>query len=220
MIGLETARKLKAAGLHWEPAQGDRFAVPDRGMDDRVFVINDMATIIEMIQGAEMVTFHGTPEWALDYVYLGEAVWLPDEGQFARAAAAELGCRMASRCTTCCVWTGASRAGSVGGAKHWPSLRRTPARLTPRRCCTSLECLSSDAAHLALRFAGSHSDRRRRYAADASLRIQYGPSHAARNSTCWPGSIGQSTGPRLARLDERLRYPKRKRQPAPSRACL
>ena len=28
-----------------------------------------------------MVTFHGTPEWALDYVYLGEAVWLPDEGQ-------------------------------------------------------------------------------------------------------------------------------------------
>jgi len=81
MIELETARKLKAAGLHWEPAQGDRFAVPERGMDDRVFVINDMATIIEMIQGAEMVTFHGTPEWALDYVYLGEAVWLPDEGQ-------------------------------------------------------------------------------------------------------------------------------------------
>ena len=28
-----------------------------------------------------MVTFHGTPEWALDYVYLGEAVWLPEEGQ-------------------------------------------------------------------------------------------------------------------------------------------
>jgi hypothetical protein len=81
MIGFETARRLKAAGLHWEPAQGDRFAVPERGMDDRVFVINDMATIIEMIQGAEMVTFHGTPEWALDYVYLGEAVWLPEEGQ-------------------------------------------------------------------------------------------------------------------------------------------
>ena len=81
MIELETARRLKSAGLHWEPAQGDRFAVPERGMDDRVFVINDMATIIEMIHGAEMLTFHGTPEWALDYVYLGEAVWLPDEGQ-------------------------------------------------------------------------------------------------------------------------------------------
>ena len=50
-------------------------------MDDRVFVVNDMATIIELIHGAEMVTFHGTPEWALDYVYLGEAVWLPEEGQ-------------------------------------------------------------------------------------------------------------------------------------------
>jgi hypothetical protein len=81
MIELEMARKLKAAGLHWEPAQGDRFAVPEREMDDRVFVINDMATIIEIIHGAEMVTFHGTPEWALDYVYLGEAVWLPEEGQ-------------------------------------------------------------------------------------------------------------------------------------------
>lgn len=81
MITLGMARRLKAAGLRWEPAQGDRFAVPDRGLDDRVFVVNDMATIIEMIQGAEMVTFHGTPEWALDYVYLGEAVWLPDEGQ-------------------------------------------------------------------------------------------------------------------------------------------
>jgi hypothetical protein len=81
MVGLETARKLKEAGLHWEPAQGDRFAVPDCGLDDRVFVVNDMATIIEMIQGSEMVTFHGTPEWALDYVYLGEAVWLPEEGQ-------------------------------------------------------------------------------------------------------------------------------------------
>ncbi len=81
MITVATARRLKEGGLAWEPAQGDRFAVPDRGMDDRVFIINDMATIIEMIQGAEMVTFHGTPEWALDYVYLGEAVWLPEEGQ-------------------------------------------------------------------------------------------------------------------------------------------
>ena len=31
--------------------------------------------------------------------------------------------------------------------------------------------------------------------ADASFRIQNEPSHAARNSTCWPGTIGQSTGP-------------------------
>ena len=81
MIGLETARRLRDAGLAWKPAHGDRFVAPDRGMDDVVFVINDMATIIEMWQGAPAVTFHGTPEWALDYLYLGETVWLPHESQ-------------------------------------------------------------------------------------------------------------------------------------------
>ena len=44
-------------------------------------MINDMATVIELLQGTPAVTFHGTPEWALDYVLLTEAVWLPDEGQ-------------------------------------------------------------------------------------------------------------------------------------------
>ncbi len=80
-ISLETARRLKAAGLTWEPVQGDRFVLLERDLDDKVFVINDMATIIELFQGTPAVTFHGTPEWALDYVYLGEAVWLPEEGQ-------------------------------------------------------------------------------------------------------------------------------------------
>jgi hypothetical protein len=79
MISLGTARKLKEAGLKWEPEAGDQFAVPDRGLDDRLFVINDMATIIEVLKGAPVVTFHGTPEWALDYLYLGDTVWLPGE---------------------------------------------------------------------------------------------------------------------------------------------
>jgi hypothetical protein len=81
MIGLEMARRLKDAGVKWEPAQGDKFALLDRELDDRVFVINDMASVIELLHGAPAVTFHGTPEWALDYVLLSEAVWLPDEGQ-------------------------------------------------------------------------------------------------------------------------------------------
>lgn len=81
MITLQTARKLKDAGLIWQPKHGDRFVAPDRGMDDLVFVINDMATIIEMWQGMPAVTFHGTPEWALDYLYLGETLWLPHESQ-------------------------------------------------------------------------------------------------------------------------------------------
>ncbi len=90
MLSLEVARRLKRAGLAWEPHQGDRFAVPDRGMDAQVFVINDMATMIENLKGVDAVTFHGTPEWALDYIQLGEAVWLPDEGQLRDALEARL----------------------------------------------------------------------------------------------------------------------------------
>lgn len=80
MISLETAQKLKEVGLAWEPRQGDRFGLADRDLDDRVFVINDMAAMVEMLQGFPAVMFHGAPEWALDYVFLGEAVWLPEEG--------------------------------------------------------------------------------------------------------------------------------------------
>jgi hypothetical protein len=81
MVKLELARRLKEAGLQWQPRHGDLFVAPDRGMDDQVFVINDMATIIETWRGAPAVTFHGTPEWALDYLYLGETLWLPHESQ-------------------------------------------------------------------------------------------------------------------------------------------
>ncbi len=93
MLSLDTARHLKEAGLAWQPEQGDRFIVPDRGLDGQAFVINDMATIIESLRGAPAVTFHGTPEWALDYIQLGEAVWLPDEGQLRDALEARLRAR-------------------------------------------------------------------------------------------------------------------------------
>ena len=81
MISPELAKQLKEAGIAWQPHQGDRFTLLDRDLDDRIFVINDMATIVELLQGTPAVTFHGSPEWALDYVYLAEAVWLPEEGQ-------------------------------------------------------------------------------------------------------------------------------------------
>lgn len=81
MISTETAEKLRNAGLPWKPANGDRFAVPERGLDDQVFLINDMAAIVESIKGTPAVTFHGTPEWALDYLWLGETIWLPSEEQ-------------------------------------------------------------------------------------------------------------------------------------------
>lgn len=85
MISTKTAEKLREAGLPWKPANGDRFAVPERGLDDQVFLINDMAAIVESIKGMPAVTFHGTPEWALDYLWLGETIWLPSEEQL-RAA--------------------------------------------------------------------------------------------------------------------------------------
>lgn len=81
MISPEMALKLKETGIAWQPHQGDRFTLMDRDLDDRIFVINDMATIVELLQGTPAVTFHGSPEWALDYVYLAEAVWLPEESQ-------------------------------------------------------------------------------------------------------------------------------------------
>jgi hypothetical protein len=81
VIALETARRLKEAGLTWQPAKGDQFVVPDRGMDEQVFTLNDMAVIIESLKGYPAVTFHGTPEWALDYVFVTETIWLPNESQ-------------------------------------------------------------------------------------------------------------------------------------------
>jgi hypothetical protein len=81
MLSLATARELKGSGLEWQPQDGDRFTVPDSALQDRAFVINDMATMIERYRGSPVVTFHGTPEWALDFIWLGETVWLPSEHQ-------------------------------------------------------------------------------------------------------------------------------------------
>jgi hypothetical protein len=90
MLSLATARKLKDAGLRWMPALHDFFALPDRDLDDRVFVITDVMSYVELLHGSPMVSFHGTAEWALDYVLLGEAVWLPSEEQLRLALLRQL----------------------------------------------------------------------------------------------------------------------------------
>jgi hypothetical protein len=76
-----TARRLRAAGLTWSPASGDRFVIADRGMDDDVFVVSEM--VVEQFQGAAgpLLRFHGTTEWALDYVLVSQVLWLPREDQ-------------------------------------------------------------------------------------------------------------------------------------------
>ena len=81
MISLALAQQLKTAGLNWSPAKNDFFVVPDRGLDEQVFVISDLAVIVEKLHGQLSITFHGTPEWALDHVVVSEAVWLPTETQ-------------------------------------------------------------------------------------------------------------------------------------------
>ena len=81
MITRDLAIELARRGLPWQPASGDRFHVPDRDLDDDVFVVSGMAIEVrELPSGAEM-RFNGTVEWALDSIAQEEVIWLPREDQ-------------------------------------------------------------------------------------------------------------------------------------------
>ena len=80
-LSLETSKKLKLAGLEWKPTAHDYFAVPDVDMDDRFFALSDMTVSMEVLHGFHAITFNGAVEWALDFVYQADAVWLPTETQ-------------------------------------------------------------------------------------------------------------------------------------------
>lgn len=76
------ARRLEQAGVRWTPRPGDRFVVADRDMDDDVFVVSDMTIDVQRrADGAEVIAFNGTVEWAMDSVYPQDALWLPSEAQ-------------------------------------------------------------------------------------------------------------------------------------------
>ncbi|MFG1626856.1 pilus assembly protein CpaE [Kribbella sp. NPDC049227] len=81
MITIEQAGRLRKAGVLWAPAAGDRFVVPDRDMDDDVFVVSDMTVEVHDYQGSKVIGFNGTTEWALDSIEQREVVWLPREEQ-------------------------------------------------------------------------------------------------------------------------------------------
>ena len=81
MITTDTAKKLKHAGLPWQPKSDDCFIVPDRGLDDQLFVLNNMTIQYAILQGHPAITFNGATEWALDYIFQIEALWLPRESQ-------------------------------------------------------------------------------------------------------------------------------------------
>jgi hypothetical protein len=81
VITLELAERLRDAGLEWDPVAGDRFIVPDREMDDDVFVVSDMTVEVHDFPSGKVIGFNGTVEWALDSIEHHEVVWLPRESQ-------------------------------------------------------------------------------------------------------------------------------------------
>jgi hypothetical protein len=81
VIPVPLARRLVAAGLVWEPAPGDRFCIPDKDMDDEVFVLSTMTIEVHDLPGRTVIGFNGTTEWALDDVDKDATVWLPREEQ-------------------------------------------------------------------------------------------------------------------------------------------
>ena len=81
MISLDLAHRLRAAGVPWTPSAGDRFVVPDREMDDEVFVVSDMVVEVHELPSGPLLRFNGTTEWALDSIQQHEVVWLPREEQ-------------------------------------------------------------------------------------------------------------------------------------------
>src|SRR5215203_4013220 len=62
---IDVARELRAAGLSWVPARGDHFVVPDRNMDDDVFVLSDMTIEVHDFASGPDIGFNGTTEGAL-----------------------------------------------------------------------------------------------------------------------------------------------------------
>ena len=87
MTDIELARSLRRAGVHWSPVKGDRFMVPDRDLDDEVFVVSDMVVeAVDMPDAGRILAFNGTTEWALDSLEAAEAIWLPREDQLRGAA--------------------------------------------------------------------------------------------------------------------------------------
>jgi hypothetical protein len=81
MISVGLARRLRDAGLRWDPVPGDRFVVADRDMDDEVFTLSDMTVDVHKQATGSVIGFNGTVEWALDSVEAQDTVWLPSETQ-------------------------------------------------------------------------------------------------------------------------------------------
>jgi hypothetical protein len=92
VLSFELAVALRDAGVVWRPTPGDAFVVPDRDLDEHVFVLSDMVIqTVEVPDGPPILAFNGTTEWALDNLEAHEAVWLPREDQLRELLGSEFG---------------------------------------------------------------------------------------------------------------------------------
>jgi hypothetical protein len=81
MISTDLALQLRAAGLVWHPASGDRFQLDEPEFDADVFTVSEMTIEPRDYPTGRILAFNGTTEWALDSVALEDALWLPHESQ-------------------------------------------------------------------------------------------------------------------------------------------
>lgn len=82
MISVPLAKELRSAGLLWRPRQFDFFHIPDRDLDERIFVIADLSVDVQpLADGIAAITFNGAVEWSLDYILQQDVIWLPTEAQ-------------------------------------------------------------------------------------------------------------------------------------------
>jgi hypothetical protein len=91
VISSELALRLKQAGLEWRPAERDFFMMPEHNLDEQIFVVSALPALVQNFHSEMSITFHGSIEWALDYVLLSEAVWLPAEMQLRALLADAIG---------------------------------------------------------------------------------------------------------------------------------
>ncbi len=118
MLSLATARALRDAGLDWEPAEFDTFAIPDRDLDDDLFVLSGMPAHVAVLQGVPVMAFDGAAEWAMDYIAAGEVVWLPTEEQLRLQLMARLAADPAYSLTLAATATGCRCTAVAFGQRH------------------------------------------------------------------------------------------------------
>ena len=86
MIDIAVARRLRDAGLHWTPHDGDLFVIDNDQLREEAFMLSSMVIETARSRSGEAVfRFNGTTEWALDSVEQHEALWLPREDQLREA---------------------------------------------------------------------------------------------------------------------------------------